>query len=121
MRYFKGILAENGNRIIVKKYDEEMTGLYEKYIAEMIVLDNGSKRFIKDIEEADQCCIVGKAISEEEFTFLRDLAILSNEVYLHKYTGGFPCQNICTQITNSLSRRFKKLSELFDEENSNDE
>ena len=121
MKYFKGTLTGNGNRIIVKKYDEEVTGLHKKYIAEMITLDDGSKRFIKDTEEADQCCIVEKVISEEEFTFLRDIAILSNEVYLHQYTGGFPCHNICTQITSSLSRRFKKLSELFNKENENDE
>ena len=116
MKYFKGTLTSNGNRIIVKKYQDIETDVLENsYIAEMIILNDGSRRFIKDIEEGDKLCNIERNISEEEFNFLRDLAKLSNEVFLNQYVGGFPCGGACDRIIRDLKREYKEMTSKYSE------
>ena len=117
MRYFKGTLTSNGNRIIVKKYQDVETDVFENsYIAEMILLNDGSRQFIKDIEEGDKLCNIERNISEEEFNFLRDLAKLSNEVFLNQYVGGFPCEGTCNRLLKGLPKEYKEIISKFGKE-----
>ena len=117
MEYFKGTLARNGNRIIVKKYGDEDTDVFgNSYIAEMVILNDGSTRFIKDIEEGDELCNIERNISEEEFNFLRDLAKLSNEVFLNQYVGGFPSDGTCNRILRDLKTEYKEMTSKYGKE-----
>ena len=123
MKYYKGTLTVSGQRIVVCKYPILQTGLWNRhYIAEAIILENGSHKLLKSDGEVDNLCSIEREISEKEFEFFTALSRLSNEVFLNQYTGGFPCEKTCNRIVNDLPKLLKEtIQHQNNKEDWNDE
>lgn len=111
--FYKGYSKTTGERIAARIYEEPHPDPFSKHnnIAEILIVGDGTRRFIQNYDTLDELYDLQREISQIEFECLEKIGRLSTEIFLNQYTGGFPSPITCVRILNGLARDFNKLIE----------
>lgn len=109
--FYKGYSKTTGERIAAMIYAEPHPDPFSKHnnIAEVLIISDGTRRFIQDSDTLNTLYDLQREISDTEFECLQKIGRLSTEIFLNQYTGGFPSVATCLRVINGLARDFNKL------------
>lgn len=109
--FYKGYSKTTGERVAAIIYAEPHPDPFSKHndIAEVLIISDGSGRFIQDSDTLNTLYDLQREISRIEFECLQKISRLSTEIFLNQYTGRFPSVATCLRIINGLRHDFNKL------------
>ncbi len=125
MKYYKGSSIKSGRRAIFKIYDEPQEELFsilrgnendkaETYIIEASFIDQtGIKTFESVLKCGEEFCL-SREIGEAEYEFYVDMRDMTEEIFNHGLTGGFPRREnvmiIAQDFRRTAERALKEMN-----------